>query len=160
MNGLHRETATPGRNSPFSFQALFWLGLFPRSRSPLAYAEICPIAYLDVRNYYDWDRLEISTESKAVPTFFAPQSRRSRRVVKTRRASVVVNLGRRYERLPCLIVDSSPEGFRLRGVFRLRRGQAVEVIPDDDPQNAVRCSVVWVGKPGSKLEGELGLQAV
>jgi len=95
-----------------------------------------------------------------VPTFRAPQRRRSKRVVKTRRASVVVNLGRHDERLPCLIVDSSPKGFRLRGGFRLRRGQAVEVIPDDDPLDAVRCSVVWIGKPGSKQEGEVGLQAV
>ena len=103
---------------------------------------------------------KISTGGKTVPTFRAPQGRRSNRVVKTRRASVVVNFGRHDERLPCLIVDSSPEGFRLRGGFRLRRGQAVEVIPGDDPQNAVHCSVVWIGKPGSKQEGELGVQVL
>lgn len=61
---------------------------------------------------------------------------------------------------PCLIVDRSQEGFRLRDNFRLRRGQAVEVIPDNDPLDAVRCSVVWIGKPGSKQEGEVGVQAV
>jgi hypothetical protein len=63
------------------------------------------------------------------------------------------------KRFPCLIVDSSPEGFRVRVSSRLRRGQAVEVIPNDDPMNAVHCSVVWVGKPGSKQQGEAGLQA-
>jgi len=94
----------------------------------------------------------------------APQSRRSKRVVKTRPARVVINLGQYDERrptlLPCLIVDSSPEGFRLRGNFRLRRGQVVEVIPSDDPLNTIRCSVVWTGKVGSKQDGEVGLKTV
>jgi len=32
-----------------------------------------------------------------------------------RRASIVINLDRKPKRLPCLILDSSKEGFRLRG---------------------------------------------
>jgi hypothetical protein len=76
-----------------------------------------------------------------------------------RRASVVVNLGSRPQRIPCLILDSSPKGFRLRGGFHLKRGQAVEVILEEE-LNTVRCNVVWVGKRGSKQEGEVGLQAV
>ena len=59
---------------------------------------------------------------------------------------------------PCLIVDRSQEGFRLRGSFKLRRGQIVEVISAADPLNAVRCTVVWVGKAGSKQEREVGLE--
>jgi hypothetical protein len=65
------------------------------------------------------------------------------------------------ERRPCLIVDESPGGFRLRGVSsRLRRGQVVEVILDQDPSKAVRCSVIWTGQPGTKQEGEAGLEIV
>jgi hypothetical protein len=58
--------------------------------------------------------------------------------------------------LPCLIVDRSPEGFRLRGNFRLKRGQIVELVADD-PVDSVRCEVISVGK-GEKA-GEVGLQA-
>jgi hypothetical protein len=77
-----------------------------------------------------------------------------------KRASVVINLDRDQKRLPCLVVDSSKEGFRLRGSFHLRRGQAVEIVLDEDPLRAVRCSVVWVGKAGSKQEGEAGLETI
>ncbi|HVH72037.1 MAG TPA: hypothetical protein VNB49_13115 [Candidatus Dormibacteraeota bacterium] len=93
------------------------------------------------------------------PTFPARESRRSKRDVLKKGASVVVNLGSQPQRIPCLIVDRSPEGFRLRGGFRLKRGQVVEVIPGDE-LGSVRCSVVWIGKPGSKEEGEVGLRTV
>jgi hypothetical protein len=95
-----------------------------------------------------------------VHTLSAHEGRRSKRVVVKKGASVVVNLGSHPRRVPCLIVDRSPEGFRLRGGFRLKRGQVVEVIPNDDELNAIRCSVVWIGKPGSKQEGEVGLKAI
>ncbi len=55
---------------------------------------------------------------------------------------------------PCLIVDRSQEGFRLRGNFSLRRGQIVELIADD-PEDSVRCEVIWVGRaPSPDLENE------
>jgi hypothetical protein len=98
-------------------------------------------------------------EDKTVPTTPRREGRRSQRVIIKKGASVVVNLGSQPHRIPCLIVDSSLEGFRLRGGFRLKRGQLVEVIPGDE-LNAICCSVVWIGKPGSKQEGEIGLQAV
>lgn len=60
---------------------------------------------------------------------------------------------------PCLVVDRSQEGFRLRGNFKLRRGQLVELVVDD-PVDSVRCEVIWIGRAGSKQEGEAGLQAV
>ncbi len=95
-----------------------------------------------------------------MPTLRAPDSRRSERIVRTRRGSIVANLRGRPERFPCLIVDSSQNGFRLRGYFsKLRRGQTVEVIPEDDPFNAVSCSVVWIGTRGSKQEGQIGVHA-
>jgi hypothetical protein len=89
-----------------------------------------------------------------------PERRYLKRSPCKQRASLVVNLEQNQKRFPCLVLDSSEEGFRLRGSFRLRRGQVVEIILDEDPLNAVRCTVVWVGKAGSKQEGEIGLQTV
>lgn len=95
-----------------------------------------------------------------VPTSPVPEARRLKRDEVRKGASLVANLGRGEEMLPCLILDSSQGGFRVRGSFRLRRRQVVELILDEYPLNAVRCSVIWVGKPGSKQEGEAGLQSV
>ena len=89
-----------------------------------------------------------------------PERRYLKRSPRKQRASLVVNLEQNQKRFPCLVVDSSEQGFRLRGSLRLRRGQVVEIILDEDPFNAIRCNVVWVGKSGSKHEGEVGLQTV
>ena len=94
----------------------------------------------------------------SLPVF---KARRSKRVESKRRASLVINLDRKPKRLPCLVLDSSKEGFRLRGSFHLiRRGQVVELTLDEEMPNPQRCSVVWVGKAGSKQEGEVGLETV
>jgi hypothetical protein len=85
-----------------------------------------------------------------------PERRYSTRSPCKQRASLVLDL----KRQSCLVLDSSKTGFRVRGSFRLRRGQVVEIILDEDPLNPVRCSVVWVGKAGSKQEGEVGLETV
>ena len=95
-----------------------------------------------------------------MPSFPVRKGRRSKRVMAKRRASLVINLDRNQKRLPCLVLDSSKEGFRLRGIFHLRRGQMVELILDEDPLRSLPCSVVWVGKAGSKQEGEVGLETV
>ena len=58
---------------------------------------------------------------------------------------------------PCLIVDRSQEGFRLKVNFRLKRGQYVELVVDD-PVDSIRCEVVWIGKAGSEQAGEAGVQ--
>jgi len=47
--------------------------------------------------------------------------------------SLVVNLERIPKRLPCLIVDSSAEGYRLMAACKLKCRQIVEIIPDEDP---------------------------
>lgn len=101
-----------------------------------------------------------NVKDKAVPTLPVHEGRRSKRTAARKGASVVLNLGSKPQRVPCLIVDRSEGGFRLRGGFRLKRGQLVEVIPGDDELNAIKCSVVWIGKPGSKQDGEVGLKAV
>jgi hypothetical protein len=95
-----------------------------------------------------------------MPSFRVPKARRSKRLVLKRRASLVINLDRKPKRLPCLVLDSSKEGFRLRGSFDLRRGHVVELILDEDPLRPELCSVIWVGKTGTKQEGELGLETI
>jgi hypothetical protein len=93
-----------------------------------------------------------------MPSFPVSRALRSKRVVSKRRASLVINLDRKPKRLPCLVLDSSKKGFRLRGSFDLRRGQVVELTIDEETPSPERCSVVWVGKAGSKQEGEIGLE--
>jgi len=95
-----------------------------------------------------------------MPGFPVPQGRRSRRAISKSPAGLVINLDRNPKRLPCLVVDSSKEGFRLRGSFDLRRGQVVELILEEDMPTPERCKVVWVGKAGSKREGEFGLETL
>jgi hypothetical protein len=95
-----------------------------------------------------------------MPSFSIPEGRRSKRILTKQRASLIINLDRNQKRFPCLVVESSKDGFRVRGNFHLRRGQMIEIVLDQDPLNAVRCNVVWVGKGNSKQEGEVGLQTV
>jgi hypothetical protein len=89
-----------------------------------------------------------------------PERRYSKRSPCKQRANLIINLDRIPKRLPCLVLDSSTRGFRLRGSFHLKRGQIVEIILDEAPLNAVRCQVVWIGKAGSKQEAEVGLETV
>jgi hypothetical protein len=84
--------------------------------------------------------------------------RRSKRVAGKKPARLVINLSGFQKMLPCIVIDRSQDGFRLRGDFRLRRGQLVELVLDDPI--SVRCEVIWVGKAGSPHAGEAGLQSV
>jgi len=160
LSNLTRELsiATNRRN------VAYFRAYFPCEASPpvttRAQDRYLPDAHRSAGLFNMVDMSKIRVEDKTVPTFTSHEGRRSTRVALRKGASIVVNLGSHPQRVPCLIVDRSPEGFRLRGGFRLRRGQVVEVIPGDDELNAIRCSVVWIGKPGSKQEGEVGLQAV
>jgi hypothetical protein len=98
-----------------------------------------------------------------MPDFPVRKDRRSMRMMsRGRPASLVIRLGRKLERVPCLVVDYSKEGFRLRGSFQLiKRGQVVELIFDEDrPPNPERYRVAWVGRSGSKREGQVGLETV
>jgi hypothetical protein len=78
-----------------------------------------------------------------MPTFPVRKARRSKRVASKRRASLVVNLDRKPKRLPCLVLDSSIEGFRLRGSFELKRGHVVEIILDEETPSP--SAAVWSG---------------
>jgi hypothetical protein len=91
-------------------------------------------------------------------SFSGPLGRRSRRVVWKRPASLVVNVNSRTQRLPCLVLDSSKNGYRLRAGFGLRHGQAVDLIVGENPPMCEHCTVVWIGKTGSQQEGEAGVE--
>jgi len=91
-------------------------------------------------------------------SFAGTEGRRFKRILSKERASVVVKLDRKQERLPCLVLDSSKSGFRLRGNFHLRRGQVVEIIFDGEPLSFMRCRVVWAGRARSEYVGEVGLE--
>ena len=80
--------------------------------------------------------------------------------MKVRASLSVFSLRGRAERFPCLIVDRSQDGFRLKVGSGLWPGQLVDLILDEDPSKPMRCCVVWIGELGSKQEGEAGLQTV
>jgi hypothetical protein len=94
------------------------------------------------------------------PTSPAPEGRRSKRIAGKKRASLVMHVSRIQKRVPCLVLDATEGGFRLHVDSRLRRGQVVALILDEDPVSAVWCTVVWIGRPGSKQQGEAGLEIV
>jgi hypothetical protein len=102
----------------------------------------------------------LSTGGQKMSGFPVLEARRCKREISKKRASLVMELEFNLKRFPCLVLDSSNEGFRLRGSFRLRRGQLIELILDENPSASHRCRVVWVGNAGSKLEGQTGLASV
>ena len=87
-----------------------------------------------------------------------PERRGLKRTPLKKRASLIVKRGHHVQRIPCLILDNSQEGFKIGGTSLLKRGQFVELILEEDSSSTVPCKVLWVGKPGSKQGGEAGLQ--
>jgi len=69
----------------------------------------------------------------STPRRSGARSRRSKRVVLKRMQSLVVNLDRDQKTLPGLVLDSSKEGYRLRGGFHLRRAQFIEIVFAPEP---------------------------
>jgi hypothetical protein len=93
-----------------------------------------------------------------VPNRSTLERRRLKRTALKKRASLIVKHGRLAQRMPCLILDNSQDGFKIGGTSRLKRGELVELILDEHTSNTVLCRVMWVGRPGSKQGGEAGLQ--
>ena len=105
--------------------------------------------------------LETTSPGSSLSMSTAPERHQSKRVTLKDHASLIfVNFIGRVERLPCLVVNRSQDGFRLHVSSGLRQGQLVDLILDEAPPKMVRCSVVWIGKPGCKQEGQAGLQTV
>jgi PilZ domain-containing protein len=93
-----------------------------------------------------------------VPSRSIAERRRLKRTALKKRASLIVKHGRQAQRIPCLVLDHSQDGFKIAGASRLKRGQFVELILDEHTSNTVLCRVMWVGTAGSKQGGEAGLQ--
>jgi len=92
-------------------------------------------------------------------TLSSLENRQFNRLASWKPGSLIVKRDYEHEqRLPCLITNASSIGFKVRVSVRLRRGQFVEVISNDDPFTAARCQVVGVGNIGSKEQGEAGLK--
>jgi hypothetical protein len=89
-----------------------------------------------------------------------PEGRRNKRVAAKKRASLIFDLHGSQTRMPCLVIDATERGFRLRVNFRLKVGQAIELVLDEDPLSAIRCKVAWIGKLGSMQQGEVGVETV
>ena len=86
--------------------------------------------------------------------------RRSERTPLQIPACVVLDPNRNPTRIPCLIVDLTTKGLRLRGNLNLSRGQVVQVILEHQPQISFHSRVVWIGQADSNQEGEFGLEVV
>ena len=93
-----------------------------------------------------------------MPTLPTRERRGLKRTALKKRASLIVRRGQLAQRMPCLILDNSQDGFKIGGASRLKRGQFVELILDEDSSATVPCTGLWVGKPGSKQGCEAGLQ--
>jgi hypothetical protein len=93
-----------------------------------------------------------------MPSRSAPERRRLKRSALKKRASLIVKHGQQAQRIPCLLLDNSQDGFKIGGAPRLKRGESVELILDEDSSDTVPCRVMWVGRQGSKEGGEAGLQ--
>ena len=92
-----------------------------------------------------------------MPTRSGPERRHWKRTVEKKRADLMVKNGRQVQRIPCLILDQSLNGFKIAGALTLKRGQQVELILDEY-SSTIECKVMWVGKPGSKKADEVGLR--
>lgn len=90
-----------------------------------------------------------------MPSSPIPGGRRSKRIATKQPAKLVITTGEKQSTLLCHIVDASQEGYRLRGDFRLTRGQIVEIIVDERRAEPVRCEVMWIGKAGQEWEAGL-----
>jgi|SRR2546427_10007748 len=103
----------------------------------------------------------MDTGIRTVPPSSAPEGRHSKRNAVKKHASLIVNLQGVREKIPCHIIDISQEGFRLRGSFaQVKQRQVVEINSSEGPPFTALCRVIWVAKPGSKQEGEVGLQCL
>jgi hypothetical protein len=64
--------------------------------------------------------------------------------------------GELTERVPCIVLDVSAKGLRIRSANRLSPGQIIDFVSDG--RNDLRCRVVWTGDVGSIQSGQAGLR--
>jgi hypothetical protein len=83
--------------------------------------------------------------------------RRSRRVTARLRAKLSARGRLFWARRKAFIVEYSMLGLRVRSEAGLTSGQVVRVASETNPAQPTVCRVVWVGRVGSRNEGEAGL---
>jgi hypothetical protein len=75
-----------------------------------------------------------------------------KRIITKKHARLVVN----QTMLPCLVIDISQGGFRLRGSFKLTHGQLVQIILDDTPLQLSNAKLYGSGTKGQSRHGKRG----
>jgi hypothetical protein len=84
--------------------------------------------------------------------------RRSQRTVRSLPIKLLVESQGQNTEHSAYTLDISNEGARVRADVELKAGQTVGVLPREKCRTVLRSRVVWVGGPGSKHEGEAGLE--
>ena len=98
-----------------------------------------------------------SNKGAKVSDIARPERRRAKRAASKERVSLLVERGELVQRMPCLILDTSPGGFRIDASARLKRGDIVELVWE---QNSTCYQVIWAAELGSQLQGQAGLRRV
>jgi hypothetical protein len=84
--------------------------------------------------------------------------RRWQRTVRSLPIKLLVESQGQKTEYSAYTLDISNEGARVRTDVELKAGQTVGVLPREECRTVLRSRVVWVGGPGSKHEGEAGLE--
>ena len=92
-----------------------------------------------------------------MPDIERPERRRTKRSPAKERVSLVVERGEQVQRMPCVVLDTSPGGFRIDASARLKRGEIVELVWE---QNSTHCQVIWAAELGARLQGQAGLRRI
>lgn len=85
-------------------------------------------------------------------------SRRSPRKPLKKAVVLVVEIGDENTHYDASTLDVSPEGARVQAKAELRPGQFLHLIRPENPDELVRCLVVWTSDISSDKSGEAGLE--
>jgi PilZ domain len=85
-------------------------------------------------------------------------SRRSERKPLRKAVVLVVEMGEETASHDASTIDVSPFGARVQANAELKTGQVLQLIRPDNPDDTVRCMVVWTADVSSDTKGEAGLE--
>ena len=87
-----------------------------------------------------------------------PDSRRSERKPLRKAVVLVVEMGEETTSHNATTIDISQQGARVQVNAELKAGQVLQLIRPDNPDDTVRCLVVWAAEVGSDGPDEAGLE--
>jgi hypothetical protein len=87
-----------------------------------------------------------------------PNARRSQRNPVTVHFGVRVDCKGKKAEYSALMIMASPLGATVRTKAPLSVDQTIDIMTNEEPSKPVPCRIVWVGKPGSEVEGHAGLE--